>query len=217
MRKKKIESDLRGIAESAVYESFINVLVRDLAKLGVTVKPVYPNDHFPSADFSSRNRLVAEACKIAFQIGELQATRGMALHGMIDIDEEQSRLNEIGERCGIAGGDASREQAGFRRVEILNAYAKWAANPKNSKLPMTAFAKQLAASKKSKDKKVRGFGKSTIAAVVSRFEEDVQAIWPTLRLPDKSRSTLAVAARIAERMNEQPGVSPETIRRALQK
>jgi hypothetical protein len=118
--------------------------------------------------------------------------------------------------AGSGGGEGQAAKAEERRDEILAEYAKWAADPSNSRLPRTAFAERFsAAKKKKKSESSRGFGESTVNNVTAAFENQVFRVWQRLKLTGTGASASDVD-RVVNEMAGQPGVNRETVRRALE-
>lgn len=213
MKPKRVEGRMRSVREVLDANITDQDFIYQLNGLGVDVARTRTEDPLGPFEFKAKSQRLAEACSVAFLLGRFMGRREMVDVTLQDVDAEK-REQAIGDkrRAGL-GGDAAREQAIPRHEKILNAYAEWASMPKNVKSANTVFAVSFSA-KKKKRKNERGFGKSTILQVISGFDARVLDVWQALRTSSSDRSS-AVVARIVGEMNGQPGVSLDTVRRAI--
>ena len=213
MKSKKIEDRMRAVREVLDINISDQSFIHELNSLGVDVAYAKVGDPFGPFEFKAKMQRLAEACSVAFLLGRFTGRREMVDVTLQDVDAEKREQAIKDKKRGCLGGDASRKKAIPRHDKILNAYAEWASMPKNVKSANTVFAVSFAA-KKKKRKNERGFGKTTIFEVISAFDARVVDVWRDLRTSSSDQS-MAVVGRIVGKMNGQPGVSRDTVRRAI--
>lgn len=186
--------------------------VKALKALGVTAEEVpfgTELDGVVAFTFSGTNQDVVKACRLAFAMGGYCQQRDSLF---MQYCTGGLRVHQR-EKAGKAGGAAVSAPAKRRHDEIKTAYCAWAGAEDNGK-SIAAFASALE-KKKSRSKDTRGFSRKSIERVIQCFHDEVLECWDSLRVSLPPCSTTRRDKMVADHLKGQPGISLETVRRAL--
>ena len=158
--------------------------------------------------FTARDIDVRLACQSAFAVGMWYGF----LDGLLDQYLPLLRRYQQSKKKGAAGGKAVSDAAQNRATIIIDAYVKWAGTEENGK-PPSNFISAFVAEQKRANKK--GFSKESIRRALKALDESVLATWKSLQSCQHRKSHKNRNAIVFKAMQGKPGISAETVRRAL--
>jgi hypothetical protein len=211
LTRKRIEENERLRCQRLVLARALKRLEKHLQQLehmGVTVianpdpDPDQPHKHFHFISAKTDDALLV--ARHAFAVGvysQRLAEQSMAY--FLAIAREQQA-----KKAGRRGGMAVTTAANNRKEEVWKAYVEWSKDTANEGQSDSRFCESFA-----QKKKARFFSKGTIHRVIKELHTRILTRTKALAIKDLSLGARVKA--VAKAMDGEPGISQETVRRAL--